>query len=119
MYAADLLDAQRHDVIEVTLDQPLEAVADPDDLCPLQAAQIVAAPITLLMPGAGPPPHKMPNRICTSYNICAAAIGACPPALLDSGGGVFSGQRDQLELRQRLADDRRPARGGLPHERQT
>src|SRR6266511_3898483 len=34
----------------------------PMTCAPASAAQIVAAPITLLMPGAGPPPHKMPNR---------------------------------------------------------
>ncbi len=39
-----------------------KAVADADHAeCPTRHARMVAAPITLLMPGAGPPPTKMPT----------------------------------------------------------
>ena len=34
----------------------------PSTLAPRSTERIVAAPITLLMPGAGPPPHRMPMR---------------------------------------------------------
>ena len=47
------------DVVDVALHDPLEAVADPDHLDALEAPRMVAAPITLLMPGAGPPPTRI------------------------------------------------------------
>ena len=60
--AADVLDGQRHGAVGVALHQPPEAIADAEHLRPPRTARIVAAPITLLMPGAGPPPHRMPTR---------------------------------------------------------
>ena len=47
------------DVLDVAVHDPLEAVADAEDLDAFQRARIVAAPMTLLMPGAGPPPTRI------------------------------------------------------------
>ena len=55
MDAADLLDLERPHVVDVALHDPLEAVVDAETSTPSRTARIVAAPITLLMPGGGPP----------------------------------------------------------------
>ena len=58
---ADVVHRERLHVLDVALHDVGEAVADADDFAaPESSARIVAAPMTLLMPGAGPPPTRMP-----------------------------------------------------------
>ena len=57
--AAHAVDGEREDVVDVALHDPLEPVLDPEHLDALEDARMVAAPITLLMPGAGPPPTRI------------------------------------------------------------
>ena len=49
------------------LDEMLEPVEDPDDVPPEFTASIVAAEITEFIPGAGPPPHRIPSFTPLSF----------------------------------------------------
>jgi hypothetical protein len=55
MNAADAFDRQRSDVIDVPLHDPFEAVTQTENVDACSRARIVAAAMTLLRPGAGPP----------------------------------------------------------------
>jgi hypothetical protein len=57
-------------VIGQALHDPLEPIADAEDLEASSRARMVAAAITLLMPGAGPPPTRIANLfVCTSVIV--------------------------------------------------
>ena len=55
-------------MLDVALHQPFEAVAHPTTRSPSSRARIVAAPMTLLMPGAGPPPTRIASFLCCSIS---------------------------------------------------
>jgi hypothetical protein len=53
-------------VVDVALHDPLEAVADAETFDAFELARMVAAPMTALMPGAGPPLTRMARFCCGS-----------------------------------------------------
>src|ERR1700674_4725841 len=71
----------------------------PSTSAPPRTERIVAAPITLLMPGAGPPPHRIPTRFVPLIGrriACALVI------------------EDRTEVRRDAADPRDRKEAGLP-----
>src|SRR5579859_4192143 len=59
----------------------------PSTSTPSRTARIVAAPITLLMPGAGPPPHRIARRWMLA--VMHSVLHGTP-----AGGFAGSGKRD-------------------------
>ena len=56
---ADDVDRQWHHVLDVAMHESRKPSRTPMTSTPSSAARMVAAPITLLIPGAGPPPTRM------------------------------------------------------------
>ena len=61
--AADRVDGQRHDVVGVALHDPLEAVADAEDVDAFEAGADGGGADDALMPGAGPPPTRIASLL--------------------------------------------------------
>ena len=62
---------ERRDVVDVAVHQPLEAVANAEHVDAFERARIVAAPMTLLMPGAGPPPTRIASFLVFHRRLSA------------------------------------------------
>ena len=56
--AADFVDGERHDVFDVALHEPLEAVADADDLDALERARMVGGADDAVDAGSGTSAHE-------------------------------------------------------------
>ena len=102
--ARDVVDGERPQSAMVAAHEVLEPVADADDFKPWLIASMVAAEMTALMPGAGPPPTRMPRQ--SGAPICRDSRG---PVRRCQTASPMSGRRE-AGPRKGTAD---PRAGGL------